>query len=55
MATLSRVLTTPEVKERLFTQGYEVVGDSRAQFDAFIRSEIAKWARVVKEAGIRVE
>jgi tripartite-type tricarboxylate transporter receptor subunit TctC len=49
------VLTTPDVKERLFTQGYEVVGDSREQFGAFIKSEISKWAQVVKEARIRVD
>ena len=49
------VLTMPEVKERLFAQGYEVVGGTREQFGAFIKSEIAKWAKVVKEAGIRVE
>jgi tripartite-type tricarboxylate transporter receptor subunit TctC len=48
-------LRAPEVKERLFAQGFEVVGNTRSQFAAFIKSEIAKWAKVVKEAQIRVD
>ncbi len=49
------VLGNPLVKERLFSQGYEVVANSRAEFAQYIRDEIAKWAKVVKEAGIRAD
>ncbi len=52
---LVAVLTIPAVKERLFGQGYEVVANSRAEFTQYIREEIAKWARVIKEAGIRAD
>jgi tripartite-type tricarboxylate transporter receptor subunit TctC len=31
------------------------VGNTPEQFDALIKSEIAKWAKVVKEAGIKVD
>lgn len=49
------VLNNTEVKGRLFAQGFEVVGNSRQQFATFIKEEIAKWSKVVKQAGIRVD
>jgi tripartite-type tricarboxylate transporter receptor subunit TctC len=49
------VLHNGEVKERLFAQGFEVVGNTRQEFAAFIRNEIAKWAKVVKQAKIRAD
>ncbi len=49
------VLTNAAVRERLFAQGYEVVANSRAEFAQYIRTEIAKWAKVIKEAGIRAD
>jgi tripartite-type tricarboxylate transporter receptor subunit TctC len=35
--------------------GFEGVGDSPAHFAAFVQAEMAKWAKVVKDANIRVE
>ena len=49
------VLRSPDVKEKLFAQGFEAVGNSPREFAAFIRNEIAKWAKVVKEAQIRAD
>jgi tripartite-type tricarboxylate transporter receptor subunit TctC len=48
-------LKQPDVKERLATLGAEGVGSSPDQFRAFVKAEIAKWARVVKQAGLKVE
>lgn len=48
-------LTNPQVKERLFGQGFEVVANSREEFGKYIRDEIAKWAKVIKEAGIHAD
>ena len=48
-------LHSPEIERRLLADGSEVGGGSPEAFGAYIRSEIAKWTRVVKEAGIRVE
>ncbi len=48
-------LTNPQVKERLFGQGFEVVANSREEFGKYIREEIAKWAKVIKEAGIHAD
>ena len=49
------VLAIPLVRERLFAQGYEVVANTRAEFAQYIGVEIAKWAKVIKEAGIRAD
>jgi tripartite-type tricarboxylate transporter receptor subunit TctC len=45
----------PEVKKRLQAEGYEKVGDSPAEMAAVIKAESAKWARVIKAAGIRAQ
>ncbi|MCC7081744.1 MAG: tripartite tricarboxylate transporter substrate binding protein [Burkholderiales bacterium] len=50
-----KMLAQPDVKERLATLGAEAVGNSPAEFAAFIRAEIAKWARIVKQAGLKAE
>ena len=50
-----RILRTQEIKERLSADGSEPVGNSPEQFAAHIKSEVAKWRKVVKEAGIRAE
>jgi len=52
---LNRILQLPEVRERILSQGNEVVGGSAAQFDAFVRSEHAKWSKVVRDASIRAD
>ena len=50
-----RALRDPKVQQRLAEQGAEAVGSSPAEYDAFIRSETEKWARVIKESGAKVE
>ena len=47
-------MKAPEVQEKLATQGAILIGDSPAEFADFMRSEIAKWAKVVQTAGIKV-
>lgn len=49
------ILKQPDVRERLSHEGAEPVGNTPQQFGAFIRSEIAKWGRVIRAAGIRAE
>jgi tripartite-type tricarboxylate transporter receptor subunit TctC len=49
------MLTQPDVKERLARLGAEAVGNSPAEFAAFIRAEIDKWARIVKQAGLKAQ
>jgi tripartite-type tricarboxylate transporter receptor subunit TctC len=50
-----KALAGAELRERLAAQGFEPVGGSPAEFTAYIKSEIAKWGRVIREAGIRAE
>lgn len=50
-----RILHTDELKDRLSADGSEPVGNTPEQFGAHIKSEVAKWSKVVKEAGIRAE
>jgi tripartite-type tricarboxylate transporter receptor subunit TctC len=46
------ILRTPDARERLTSDGSEVVASSPAEFAAFIKTEIVKWATVVKATGI---
>lgn len=52
---VAAVLAQPDTRKTLLEQGIESVGNTPAQFARFIRDEIAKWAAVIKEAGISVE
>src|SRR5688572_22115072 len=52
-ADLNRVLSSPELRKRLEDQGIEVAAASPQEFVAHVKSETAKWARVVKDAGLR--
>ena len=50
---IARVLQLPDIKERFFKDGIEPVGSTPEQFAAHIRSERAKWEKVVERAGIK--
>lgn len=50
-ADMNKVLQTPEVRQRMADIGLTPVGNTPDQFDAYIRSEIPKWAAVVKASG----
>jgi tripartite-type tricarboxylate transporter receptor subunit TctC len=54
-ADVARVIATPEVRNRLIADGQEPGGGSAEDFARFIRSEITKYAKVVKAAGISGE
>jgi tripartite-type tricarboxylate transporter receptor subunit TctC len=51
-AEIVRILGLPEIRERLLGLGAEPVGNSPEQFAAFLREDIARWAKVVKDAKI---
>jgi tripartite-type tricarboxylate transporter receptor subunit TctC len=50
-----RFLNLPEVKERFFNTGVEIVASSPEQFAAAVKSEIAKWGKVIKDADIKAD
>jgi tripartite-type tricarboxylate transporter receptor subunit TctC len=51
----AEAMRDPAVKEKLATQGAELIGDSPEHFHAFLESEIARWAKVIKDAGVTTE
>jgi tripartite-type tricarboxylate transporter receptor subunit TctC len=52
---LVRVLHDPQMRRALIARGSEPVGNSQAAFAAFVRSERDKWAKVIRQAGIRMD
>jgi tripartite-type tricarboxylate transporter receptor subunit TctC len=50
-----RVLQTPQIRDRLSADGAVPIGSTPEEFAAYIRSETAKWAGVIKSAGIQPE
>jgi tripartite-type tricarboxylate transporter receptor subunit TctC len=50
-----RALRLPDVKERIAAAGADVVGSSPEEFGAFIRNEATKYARIVREAKIKID
>ena len=51
--SIVKVLQNPEVKDRLASEGSEVVGNTPEQYGAIIRSDVEKWAKVIQRTGIR--
>lgn len=52
---VASALREPDARARLYSIGAEPMSNTPEEFGAFIQSEMAKWAKVVKVAGIRVE
>jgi tripartite-type tricarboxylate transporter receptor subunit TctC len=50
-----KVLNTPAIKEQLFRQGLDASPSTPQEFSAYIKSEMAKWAKVVKSSGAKAE
>jgi tripartite-type tricarboxylate transporter receptor subunit TctC len=50
-----KVLESPDVKERMVANGGATIKPGPAAFDAQIKSELTKWNRVIKEAGVKIE
>jgi tripartite-type tricarboxylate transporter receptor subunit TctC len=54
-AGLRKALAHPDVKQRLLAFGADAVASTPAEFGVFLRAEIAKWGKVVREANIQPE
>ena len=54
-AEFDRILKLPDVKERMFDLGLDPVGGSAESFGIFVKEDIARWAKVIKEANVKAE
>jgi tripartite-type tricarboxylate transporter receptor subunit TctC len=52
---LRAVVASPQFAERTRNLGIEARGNSPAELDAWMRTEIAKWARIAREANLKPE
>jgi tripartite-type tricarboxylate transporter receptor subunit TctC len=54
-AEMTRILQQPDVKDRFAGDGADPVGNTPDEFARYIQSELVKWAKVAREAGIKSE
>jgi tripartite-type tricarboxylate transporter receptor subunit TctC len=54
-ATLLQIMQTQEIKDHFAAIGAEPLTSTPAEFGRFIAGELAKWSRVIREAGVRIE
>jgi len=54
-AELKRVMALPDVKQRMTDLGFNIIASSPQEFAAQVKVEVAKWSKVIKSAGIKVE
>jgi len=54
-AEIVKILSMPDVKEKLIGLGAEPVGNSAEEFSAMVKAEVVKWADVVKKSGAKVD
>ena len=54
-AEVRKFISSPEAKERMQQLAFTPVGNSRAEFAAWIKSEIAKWSKVAKDSGAHAD
>ena len=52
---LRNALLVPDTSERLTRMGFDIIGGTPENFGRHLRSELAKWAKVVKETGLKAE
>lgn len=54
-AELLKAATAVDIREKLAVQGFEIATSTPEQFAAYIRVEVAKWAKIIKESGAKVD
>jgi tripartite-type tricarboxylate transporter receptor subunit TctC len=52
---IAKIIVLPDIKERMATLGFEAVGTTPGESGAQFRAESVKWAKVIREAGIRAD
>jgi tripartite-type tricarboxylate transporter receptor subunit TctC len=54
-AELRKIIDTPEIKAKIATVGFEAFSSTPEEFDEFVKAQLVKWTRMVKESGIEPE
>ena len=54
-AEIVKAMKVPEIREKMIAQGTDPVGSTPEEFGAFLKSESARWSRVIKDANIRAD
>ncbi len=54
-AELVRILKLPDVRERMTGLGADIVGSTPQEFAAYLQEEIAKWGKVARQAGVKLD
>ena len=54
-AEILKILRLPEVRERFQAMGIEIAGNTPEQFAAFMRAEPAKWGKIVRASGAKID
>ena len=52
---IRQIVAAPDVRQRLIEQGADPVTDTPEEFGAYVRTELARWTKVVKDTGARIE
>ena len=52
---VSRIVNQPDNRERLVNMGVDIIANSPDEFAAYLRAEIARYTKIIKDAGIKVE
>jgi tripartite-type tricarboxylate transporter receptor subunit TctC len=50
-AEFIKAMAVPDAKQRIEGYGYQIIGSTPAQLDAHVKSEIARWGKVVRDSG----
>jgi tripartite-type tricarboxylate transporter receptor subunit TctC len=54
-AAAARAIETPQVKDRLVKLGFATLSSTPEKFEAFYKSEVAKWAKVIEVTGLPLQ
>ena len=52
---LRKIIDDPDVKSKLGNVGFEAISSTSKEFDDFIKVQLGKWSKMVKDAGIQPE